>query len=352
MRIAIVNNLLIAVEALRRIVTGAPQHSLAWIARDGAEAVRRCAEDRPDLILMDLVMPVMDGVEATRRIMAATPCPILVVTATASDNSGRMFEALGAGALDAINTPALGVNGTSSGAAALLGKIAVLAQLTGPSFSEAASAGRTTTPFARTTANRIHRNVLVAIGSSAGGPAALAEVLRELPKGFPGAIVVVQHLDAQFAEGLADWLGQQIALPVRLAREGEAPAPGAVLIAGRDEHLILKTSQTLAYTPLPLENSYRPSVDVFFRSIASHWCDDALGIVLTGMGRDGAIGLKKMRDAGFPTLAQDKASCAVYGMPKAAAELGGAAQVLPLAQIGSALRRFVVAPPFESWHSS
>ena len=342
MRIAIVNDLSMAVEAMRRVLARAPQHSLAWIARDGAEAVKRSAEDRPDLILMDLIMPVLDGVEATRRIMAANPCPILVVTASVDGNSNRVFEALGAGALDAVNTPALGANGMGIGAAALLGKIETLAQLVGHSAS--ATGLRTNHPFSPGAKVRAHRNLLVAIGSSAGGPAALAVVLRELPKDYPGAIVVVQHLDQQFAAGLAEWLGQQIALPVRIARSGEAPEAGTVLMAGRGQHLALSRMQTLGYTLLPEDNAYCPSVDVFFQSVASHWRDDAIGVILTGMGRDGARGLKKMRTAGLTTVAQDKASCAVYGMPKAAVELAAATHVLPLTQIGLALRRFAMTP--------
>ena len=338
MRIGIVNDVAIAVEAMRRVVVAAPQHSVAWTARDGAEAVQLCASDRPDLVLMDLIMPVMDGLEATRRIMAATPCPILVVTATVDGNSGRVFEALGAGALDAVNTPVLAGEGAAASARALLAKIELLGRLTSPAPVARSRAG-ISAPAPRRAAGNGHRQFLVAIGSSAGGPAALAEVFRGLPRDFPGAIVVVQHLDEQFAAGLSGWLGQQTTLPVRLARDGEAPEPGTVLIGGRDEHLIFRENGTLGFTPVPTETPYRPSVDVFFQSVAEHWHGEAVGVLLTGMGRDGARGLKKIRDAGFPTWAQDRASCAVYGMPKAAVELGAAAQVLPLTQIAPALQR-------------
>src|SRR6266568_2883995 len=132
MRIAIVNDMMLAVEALRRVVAGARQHQLAWIAHDGAEAVELCARDRPDLILMDLIMPKMDGVEATRRIMAKTPCAILVVTANVSDNTSKVFEAMGAGALDAVNTPVLASSGNGDGATALLAKIETIRRLIGP----------------------------------------------------------------------------------------------------------------------------------------------------------------------------------------------------------------------------
>src|SRR6266567_3582307 len=132
MRIAIVNDMLMAVEAMRRVIIQAQRHQIAWIARDGAEAVSKCAEDRPDLILMDLIMPRMDGVAATRRIMAQTPCAIVVVTANVSDNTSKVFEAMGAGALDAVNTPVLASSGNGDGATALLAKIETIRKLIGP----------------------------------------------------------------------------------------------------------------------------------------------------------------------------------------------------------------------------
>jgi two-component system response regulator WspF len=287
---------------------------------------------------MDLIMPVMDGIEATRRIMAETPCPILIVTATVEGNAGRVFEALGAGALDAVNTPVLGIGGAGDGAGPLLAKIEILGRLTG---SHSSPPALIRAPAAAPRRASGAREFLIAIGSSAGGPAALAEVLRGLPRDLPAAIAVVQHLDEQFATGLATWLGQQTTLPVRLAREGDSLERGTVLLAGRDEHLVLRESLRLGYTAEPVGTPYRPSVDVFFQSVAQHWRDDAVAVILTGMGRDGARGLKKLRDTGHVTIAQDKASSAVYGMPKAAAELEAAAHVLPLNQIGAALLRLV-----------
>jgi two-component system response regulator WspF len=340
MRIAIVNDLGLATEAIRRVLATAPMHQLAWTARDGAEAVRRCAEDRPDLVLMDLIMPVMDGVEATRRIMAATPCAILVVTASVDGNFGRVYDALGAGALDAVNTPTLVGPGGAAGAAALLAKIDVLGRITGagaaPSGPMAAEVS--SPPLApKSGAGRW----LFAVGCSAGGPAALAALLKEFPAGFPAAFVVIQHLDESFAAGLANWLGGQIKLPVRLARSDDMPEPGVVLLPGRDDHLVLTPAGRLLYTPEPRAYPYRPSVDAFFESVARHWPARAAGVILTGMGRDGARGLKCMRTAGHSTLAQDRGSCAVYGMPKAAAEAGAAEQILPLEALGGALRQLL-----------
>ncbi|MBI5691827.1 MAG: chemotaxis response regulator protein-glutamate methylesterase [Verrucomicrobia bacterium] len=334
MRIALVNDMPMALEVLRRVLAQAPRHQVAWTAADGAEAVRRCAEDRPDLILMDLIMPVMDGVEATRRIMAASPCAILVVTATVEGTTSRVFDALGAGALDAVNTPAL----TGDGAAVLLAKIDALERLIGDSLH----------PFA---ADRppglasVHtgglRPWLFAIGASAGGPAAVAELLRDFRPETRAAIVLVQHLDESFAGGLAEWLAGQISLPVRIALDGDAPVPGVVLLPGRDDHLVLTPVGTLLYRREPADYVYRPSVDEFFESVVEHWNGPAAGVILTGMGRDGARGLKAMRDAHFPTFAQERASCAVYGMPRAAVELGAAEAVLPLNQISRSLLQLI-----------
>ena len=337
MRLALVNDLPLALEAMRRVLATAPQHKIIWTAQNGAEAVQKCAAETPDLILMDLIMPVMDGVEATRLIMASTPCPILVVTATVDGTPGRVFDALGAGAMDAVNTPTLSGPLAAANARALLEKIDLLGRLAGRS--------ETVAPFespdiARDTAGTGKR-WLFAIGASAGGPAALAEVLKNFPPTLNAAVVIVQHLDESFASGLADWLAKQGTIPVRIASDGDEPTPGVVLLPGRGDHLVLTRQGKLAYTRHPAAYAYRPSVDVFFESVAEHWKFEAAGVILTGMGRDGARGLKKMRDAHFPTIAQDRASSAVYGMPKAAAELGAAAQILPLSQIGPALRRLL-----------
>jgi two-component system response regulator WspF len=330
-----VNDLAIATEALRRVIAEAPHHQVAWTAADGFEAVRRCAEDCPDLVLMDLIMPLMDGVEATRRIMAATPCAIVIVTATVEGAAGRVFEALGAGALDAVNTPTL--NGSRAGAQALLAKIEMIGRLIG---SPVKAAPRTSlSASTRTSGNG--KAWLFALGTSAGGPAALAEVLKTFPRTTNAAFVAVPHLDESFAAGLAEWLGRQVALPVRLARSGDVPEPGVVLLPAREDHLVLTEAGALAYTAEPVDYVYRPSVDAFFESVARHWRGEAAGVLLTGMGRDGARGLKKMRDVHFATFAQDRNSSAVYGMPKAAAELGAAREILPLARIGPALRNLL-----------
>ncbi|WP_266171676.1 chemotaxis response regulator protein-glutamate methylesterase [Dyella subtropica] len=330
MRIGIVNDSPIAVEALRRAIAAKSGHQVAWIATNGVQAVANCSRDTPDLVLMDLIMPGMDGVEATRQIMASAPCAILIVTVDVGANTPRVFEAMGHGALDAVNTPTL-ESDNHLNVGPLITKIETIGKLTGNRQASTATPARDQVIPAK------HPYPLIAIGASAGGPVALARLLAELPANFSAAVVLVQHVDTQFAEGMAQWLNQHSRLPVKLALEGDRPIPATVLLAATADHLVLKAQDRLGYTPVPRDYVYRPSVDVFFESVVRLWRGDAVGVLLTGMGRDGALGLKAMRDEGYHTIAQDKASSAVYGMPKAAVALNAATEVLPLDCIAARL---------------
>jgi two-component system response regulator WspF len=325
MRVGIVNDEMLAVEALRRAVTSSSAHTVAWVAHDGEEAVRLCASMRPDVVLMDLIMPVMDGVEATRRIMAGSPCAIIVVTADPTRNTGKVFAAMGAGALDVVSTPTLAPANREASARALLAKIRLVGQLGAvPATRAAADDGA---PVAG----------IIAIGASAGGPPAVARVLRDLPATLPVSVLVVQHVDAEFVDAMAEWLDSQCSLTVRVATAGVRPVSGCAYLAAGDSHLVLRPDGRLACESEPRDAQYRPSVDVMFASVAANWRGLAAGVVLSGMGRDGAIGLKKLRAAGARTIAQDEKTSAVYGMPRAANEAQAASDVLPLAEIGPLL---------------
>lgn len=328
------NDVPMSAEALRRVIATVPDYRLAWVAQNGAEAVELCEQDTPDLILMDLIMPVMDGAEATRRIMANTPCAILVVTATVDGHSAQVFEALAAGALDAVETPVLRASGQPKGAAALKYKINVLG---GPITGEVAKRDSLKPIQDRAVPGPLPNNDLVVIGASAGGPAALATILTALPSDFGAATMIVQHIDVQFAPLMAQWLSERCALPVRIAQSGDRPQSRTVLVAATNDHLVLLKSGLLEYTKEPNDCSYRPSVDVFFDSVVRHWRGKAVGVLLSGMGRDGAKGLKAMRDARSFTIAQDRESSVVYGMPKAAAEMGAAVEILPVDKIANRL---------------
>lgn len=333
MRIGIANDVGMAAEALRRVVAGGG-HQVLWIARTGAEAVERCASEPPDLVLMDLNMPELDGVEATRRIMAATPCAILVVTGQPQDHVQQVFRALGAGALDVTATPLL--RGDPGGGAALLAKIRTIGKLIRVDRPSAAHAPRVAVELEGP--QQLGIGHLVAIGASTGGPLAVQKVLSGWRAPEKASIVVVQHIDAHFASQLCRWLGDQLQMPTRVVKEGDSLRPGTVQIARTNDHLVLDALHRLRYVAEPRDYPYRPSVDAFFASVARHWEHAATGVLLTGMGKDGARGLLAMRQAGHATLAQDQATSAVYGMPRAAAELGAAEHILPLDQIGPALR--------------
>jgi two-component system response regulator WspF len=320
-RIGILSGAARETKILQHAVALKPEHRLLWSAKTGAEAVERCVMQMPDLVLMVLGLGGADGVDATRRITSSGQCAILIVTGSEQMNSARVFEAMGHGALDVVAMPAQSKGSACESASPLLGKLAMISRLIAEKNAPQAPLHQT----------------LVAIGASAGGPTALATMLRELPKDFPAAMVIIQHVEAQFASGMADWLSQQSAVPVAVAREGDSPEAGRVLLAGTCDHLALKSADRLGYTPEPRDYAYRPSIDVFLDSVARLWRGNAVGVLLTGMGRDGALGLKALRNRGHYTIAQDQLSSAVYGMPKAAATLKAAVDILPMDRIASRL---------------
>ena len=323
MRLAIVNDLPLAVTAIRRVLEHDGRHSVAWVARNGQEALDRYASDRPDLILLDLVMPELDGVETARRLQQQGSCPILIVTASVGQRVGMVFEAMGYGALDVVKVPVLSLPPQESGRE-LLARISTLERLQGRRSRAAAGTWRPP---------------LVAIGASTGGPGILAQVLGAIPSGLATAFVVVQHIDALFSPGLVRWLDDRLAMPVIAAEPGNSPLPGVVCLSQTNDHLIINAVGRFAHVAEPRDQPYRPSVDIFFHSLRQHWPTPGQAVLLTGMGRDGADGLLALHQAGWHTIAQDQASSVVYGMPRAAAELGAASEILPAAAIAASLLR-------------
>jgi two-component system response regulator WspF len=282
---------------------------------------------------MDLIMPVMDGAEATRRIMAETPCPIIVVTSVKQSNFRKVFEAMSHGALDVIDTPTVSGSGEVQGGAALLGKIATVAKLIGRATSSV-PAYVAVGPSNPSKAGE----ALVAIAASTGGPSAVADVLAAIPKRWTAAaVVVVMHMDVAFAPGLARWLSDRTGHPVATARPGARPQPGEIVVAATNDHLVLDLKRQFVHVEEPKDLCFRPSADILFTSLALNWPGPGVGVLLTGMGRDGANGLLALRRAGWMTIAQDKASSVVWGMPRAAIEMGAASKILPLSEIGAAV---------------
>jgi two-component system response regulator WspF len=338
LKIGIVNDLQICIESLKKVLATAPQHRVVWVARNGAEAVEKCAENTPDLVLMDLLMPIMNGVEATRLIMQSTPCPILVVTSTVSGNSAKVFDSMSAGALDAVATPVIGKKGESAKGDELLNKIYRIGKLTG-SLDK-----KTSLSVSLPAKPKVHLEGidLVLLGCSTGGPKILIEILSAFPKNFSASVIIIQHMDEQFTPGLVDWMDSQLKMQVKVARNGDIPEPGKILIACTDGHLIMTPQLTLKYSKEPKDNYYHPSVDVFFLSIAQFWPGDGVAALLTGMGKDGAQGLLALHKRNWYTIAQDQDSSIVYGMPKAAALLGAATDILPAGKIGQSINDFIL----------
>jgi chemotaxis response regulator CheB len=316
-------------EQLRRVVSGMPGDRVAWTAHDEESAAARTRDDPADVALLD-ISGELDGAAVTRGMLGAHPCPILLLAASVDARPGPIFAALGAGASDVVGITVSAAGERSVDAAALAAKIGALRSLHSPRGSAAARV-----PAERRRAGRR----LVALGASAGGPGALAVVLAELPRDVPAPLVIVQHIDERFAPSMAAWLATRCALPVRTAAAGDVLLPGTVYLAGRNDHLVLRDRDTLDYTRKPADVPYRPSIDVFFRSVARYWKGEAVGVLLTGMGRDGAAGLRALRDAGAFTIAQDRDSSAVYGIPKAAAEMQAAVEILPLDRIAGQIRQ-------------
>ncbi len=337
MRIGIVNDLALAREVLRRVVASVPGSSVAWMAEDGDDAVAKASADRPDVILMDLIMPRLNGVEATRQIMQNSPCPILVVTASVTTNYAMVCRAMGTGALDAVDTPTLGSSGSILNAEKLVARLAHLdAALSG-------SLGSGTFAALRVGSTPADMPPLVLLGASTGGPEALATVLSTFPADLAASVLISQHIASDFAPGLVQQFAARCKLPVRGAHAGDTPTAGVVYVAVTNDHMELSPERSLQYTPNPRSHPYRPSVDVLFNSAAARSPRLGVAALLTGMGTDGADGLLRLRSAGWHTIAQDAATSIVYGMPKAAVEKRAAMEVLPLQHIGESIVARILA---------
>jgi two-component system, chemotaxis family, response regulator WspF len=317
------------VETIRAAIASGGEHEVVWVAGTDGDLRRHEAAEMPDLVVVNLDTPRLDGLEATRWIVRDMTGAVLVAVSGQADPA-LVFDAIGQGAIDAVSLPA---GGPEAVAEVLLPKIASIARWIGK--------GAALSPVPRAEARPAAGERLIAVGASAGGPAAVSVVLGALPRRLPASIVVVQHLGEDFTEGVAEWLQRGTPLEVRVAREGDRPSPGTVLVAGGNNHLVFKSGGRLGYTAEPREKVYRPSVDVFFDSVGRLWRGSVVGVLLTGMGRDGAQGLRALRAQGHHTIAQDEATCAVYGMPKAAAAINAAVDILPLDRIAQRLEDLV-----------
>ena len=299
---------------------------------DGAEAVELTTQYKPDVVLMDVVMPQMDGLKATGQIMHTRPTPIVLVSAgLGSSETDVAFKAMKAGALTVLRKPAMAEH--SSEITELLGTVRAMA---GVSVIHHRDTSQPIQPLRPATSDDSKPSI-VAIAASTGGPAALSEIIWNLPSDFALPIVVVQHITAAFVPSLVGWLNHVSKLPVQIAKHGAPVMPGVIHVAPGEGHLSISSQHRFIVNPQRMDTRFMPSGDILLRSVAQTYGKRAIGIVLTGMGDDGARGLQAMYSAGALTIAQDQFTSVVFGMPAEAIRLGAACHVLPLSKIAPIL---------------
>jgi two-component system chemotaxis response regulator CheB len=336
-RVVVVDDSLFMRAAIKKALEADPRFEVVAVAKDGREGVDKVLALRPDVVTMDFNMPRMDGRQAVAEIMARRPTPVVMLSAHTEEGARETFDALAAGAVDFLTKPSGEVSADFEKLAPLLRDKLVCAAQAAPLPAAAPVArGRAANPT--TTWPGTGPRVLV-IGISTGGPAALARLLPQLPGDLGLAILVVQHMPAQFTATLAERLDDLSAIEVREAKDGDRPRQSLALIAPGDHHLDIGDGGILRVLAGPEVPSVRPSVDVTMKAAARVFGRRAIGLLMTGMGRDGAEGMAAIKAAGGTTLAQDRASSVIWGMPKAAIESGAADEVLALADLPSRISR-------------
>lgn len=331
-RVLLVDDSPLALYFLQRVLARTPDISVVGTALNGREALPLVASLSPDVICVDLHMPVMNGLEFTRAVMASTPRPILVVSVSVEPGAPGVFKLLEAGAVDVLAKPGVLEADDASFAAEFATKVRVLAGVR--VFRRRLDAVGVPPAIGPMTAGPPK---LAVLGASTGGPQALQQILGALPAGFPLPLVCIQHIGGEFLPELLAWLGQTTPLAVGLARAGEYPEPGSVHFPPADKHLEFDRAGRFVLSQSPPYGGHRPSVTVSMKAAARQFGASTVGVLLTGMGRDGAEGLSSIAQVGGLTIAQDEATSVVFGMPGEAVALGAARHVLPLEQIAPAL---------------
>ncbi|MFZ2959458.1 MAG: chemotaxis-specific protein-glutamate methyltransferase CheB [Candidatus Ozemobacteraceae bacterium] len=339
-KLLIVDDSLVVREFLNHIFSSDPEIMVVGLAQNGNEAVEMTSFHRPDVITMDLHMPLLDGLGATRKIMEICATPIVIVTGNPNVKEAAFtFNLLDAGALAVVSRPpSIGEPEYERASRNLIETVKCMSEIKVVSR-----------PLRRTTAPHFfslpEKQVsipaqdirVVAIGASTGGPQALQKLLSALPKDLPVPILIVQHIAVGFVAGFAEWLQTVTGFPIHLAISGVCPLPGHVYIPPDFVHMGVTTGLRIELSSQPQEESLRPAISYLFRTLAQTMGSQAVGVLLTGMGRDGSRELKSMKEAGAITIAQDKASCVVFGMPGEAIKLNAAKYILPPEAIAAVL---------------
>ncbi|MBI5430823.1 MAG: chemotaxis-specific protein-glutamate methyltransferase CheB [Nitrosomonadales bacterium] len=339
-KVLVVEDSAVVRELLVHILSSDPGIRIVGTANDGESAIDAAQRLRPDVITMDIHMPKMDGLEATRRIMEVHPVPIVIVSGSSDpDDVAMTFRATEAGAVAFLRKPpGIGHPEHEITARELTQTVGLMSEIKvvrrWPQMRRETAAARPPEIIPIRTPVKVG---VVALGASTGGPPALQTILAGLPGDFPAPVLIVQHMASGFVHGFAEWLGQSSALPVRLAAHGETILPGHVYIAPDEFQMKVERGGKITLSKDAPESSLRPSVSYLFRSLVESYGGEAVAILLTGMGRDGAEELKLLRDRGAVTIAQDKESSVVHGMPGEAIKLDAATLILAPDKIAAVL---------------
>lgn len=356
-KVLIVEDSPIVTAILKRILASSSEIEVVGTAKNGLEALELISNLQPHVITTDLHMPRMNGLEFTKRVMARFPRPILVISASVQkEDSKNVFQLLQAGALDIFPKPAAGLGvDYDLLKPALINKIKVLAGVsvfthhnsrlgsseklvvTQQFRTEKSCQTPVFTSSERKRAIAGEMRYIIAIGASTGGPQALQQILSKLPLNLPIPILCVQHISEGFLPGLIDWLAATCQLSIEIATAGESPKPGTIYFPQERSHLELDNRGLFIYSAAPALGGHRPSVTVTMKSVAKIYGRRSIGVILTGMGRDGADGMLAISKSGGLTIAQDKSSCVIFGMPKEAIALGAVQKILPVSKIAPLL---------------
>ncbi|MDI6735430.1 MAG: chemotaxis response regulator protein-glutamate methylesterase [bacterium] len=310
-------------------------------ATNGKEAIDLIPELKPDIITMDIVMPIMDGLTATEHIMAYHPTPILVITSLLPQDMKIAFKALNAGAVDVVERPTISElsKPTSKIRKQLIDKVKLFANIKVITHLGGRLPKKEDVRPVRQVGPVGHSFKIVSIASSTGGPKTVRKILAKLPKDFSMPVVIVQHISAGFTKGLVDWWNNECAIEIKEGKDGEKLCPGVVYVAPSYVHMLVTREEKIKLEDTPPVGGHKPAGNVLLSSVAKVYGQSAIGIILTGMGDDGAMGIKAIKEAGGWTIAEDEASCAIFGMPKVAIEMGVIDKVLSLDAISDELMR-------------
>ena len=340
-RVLVVDDSPLMCKILTIIINCDPRILVAAVANNGKEAVELVPRLKPDIITMDIDMPVMDGFEATKQIMANHPTPILIVSSTIyKTGMERVFKAISHGALDVIDKSELELSGDKKSGEALIAKIKFLNGVRVTHQPRSRSAVERSVADLKAPRKKVSDKI-VAIVASTGGPQALLEILKTLPEDFPCGIVIVQHITNGFLAGLVGWLAKECKIKVKIGEDSEEITPGVAYIAPDNVQMRVEEGGKIRLSHEPAFGGHRPSGDVLLESVARAYGKGGVAAILTGMGRDGAMGMKAVKQLDGKTIAQDEKSCVVFGMPHAAVEMNVIDKVLPLERIAEEIVEMV-----------